>query len=307
MPQEVPAMPYAFVVVIILIIDQLTKLWINSSLEVGAASPLIPGFIQLTNVQNTGAAFGLLSNVELARWFFVVLTIAVSIGVVVLLSKDIIKGKLGRWMLVLVIAGGLGNCIDRIFNGYVVDMFQFQFKIFGQDFAIFNVADIFITVSGIIFCIYLILHKEPEEEPLPVRAPSRSTQKETERPVRADYITQLKKPVVEGRKNIEAELAAKTIEASPFRSPSEALPLRKDEVTITDWNMPDFAAADKKAPEASPAASQKPEIVNPFKLETAPDSKLARLEELIKEPVAPSKKNDSEFSIEDIIAEFKDK
>ena len=97
------------------------------------------------------------------------------------------------------------------------------------------------------------------------------------------------------------------LEAEDGQEGLSKLQAEKVDFVITDWNMPDFAAADKKAPEASPAASQKPEIVNPFKLETAPDSKLARLEELVKEPVAPSKKNDSEFSIEDIIAEFKDK
>ena len=300
-------MLYAFVVVIILILDQLTKFWINSGLDVGETSSLIPGVVQLTNIQNTGAAFGFLKDVEVARWFFVILTIAVSIGVVVLLSKDIIKGKLGRWMLVLVIAGGLGNCIDRIFNGYVVDMFQFQFKIFGQDFAIFNVADIFISVSGVIFCLYLIFHKEPEEEEaLPARAPSRMPQREAERPVRADYISQLKRPVVEGRRNIEAEIASKTIEASPFQSPTEAALPRKDEVTITDWNMPDFPASEKKVPEESPVPIKHPEFVDPFKAEPAPAPKAPSFDELPKKPAAPVKKSDSEFSIDDIIAEFKD-
>jgi len=306
-------MLYAIVAVIILIIDQATKFFINSSFDLGATSPLIPGFIQLTNVHNTGAAFSIMDS-GAWRWFFVILTIAVAIAAIVLIRKNIIKGKLGRWMLVMVIAGGLGNCIDRLFNGYVVDMFQFQFKIFGQDFAIFNVADIFITICGIIFCLYLIFHKEPEEEFVPERAPARNIPKATERPVRADYITQLKRPVVEGRKNIEAEIAAKTIEVTPFRG-TEASPFRKDEVTITDWNMPDFESDSVKAPAAAPApvqkleipASMKPEAPTPEKSETVPESKLVNFEELFKEPPAPAKKKDSDFSLDDIIAEFKDK
>lgn len=295
-------MLYAFVVVIILIIDQLTKLWINSSIDVGASSPLIPGVIQLTNIQNTGAAFGFLKD---ARWFFVILTLVVAIAAIVLLAKNIIKGKLGRWMLVLVIAGGLGNCIDRLFNGYVTDMFQFQFV----NFAIFNVADIFITIGGIIFCLYLIFHKDPEEEPVPVpeRTPARQMQRSTERPVRADYISQLKRPVVEGRKNMEAEIAAKTIEASPFHSTPEAELFRKDEVSITDWNMPDFADVDKKAPEAAPVPSPKAETAAPAVKEPIPSPKVVSFDELFKEPAKPTKKNDSEFSLEDIMAEFKDK
>ena len=300
-------MLYAFVVVIILIVDQAVKFWASTNL-VDATVPLIPGVIQLTYTQNTGAAFGILSTGGW-RWFFVILTIVVAIAAIVLLAKNIIKGKLGRWMLVLVIAGGLGNCIDRLFNGYVVDMFQFQFKIFGQDFAIFNVADIFITVGGIIFCLYLIFHKEPEEEPVPVpeRAPARQMQRSTERPVRADYISQLKRPVVEGRKNMEAEIAAKTIEAAPFRSTPEAELFRKDEVSITDWNMPDFAIEEKKAPEAGPVPAPKTELVDSFKSEPTPEPKVVSFDELFKEPAKPAKKNDSEFSIDDIIAEFKDK
>lgn len=294
-------MLYAIVAVIILIIDQAVKFWVSSGLDVGETASFIPGLVQLTNVHNTGAAFGILSDAG-ARWFFVVLTIAVAIGAVILLSKNIIKGKLGRWMLVMVIAGGLGNCIDRLFNGYVVDMFQIQF----MNFAIFNVADIFVSVCGVIFCLYLIFHKEPEEEFVPERAPVRTMPKATERPVRADYITQLKRPVVEGRKNIEAEIAAKTVEATPYR---------KDEVTITDWNMPDFENSSVKAPAAAPApvqkmeipAPMKPETRTPAKSESVPESKLVNFDELFKEPSAPAKKKDSDFSIDDIIAEFKDK
>lgn len=277
-------MLYAIVAVIILILDQVTKLWTISKIGLGATSPLIPGVVQLTNIQNTGAAFSFLEG---GRWFFVVLTLVVTVGVIVLLSRDIIKGKLGRWMLVLVVAGGLGNCIDRAFKGYVVDMFQLQFKIFGKDFAIFNVSDIFITVCGIIFCVYLIFHKEPEKAPTPVRAPARTMP--SERPVRADYITQLKKPVVEGRRSIEAELAVKAAEAALARNPEGA---------VTDWNVPDFA--DARVPDKKPSPESKQDYSEFFKSEPV-------FNEIKKEPSSPVKKNDSDFSIEDIIAEFKDK
>ena len=286
-------MLYAIVLVIILILDQAAKYWTSAKLAVDATTPFIPGFIQLTNVHNTGAAFGFLKDVAVARWAFVVLTILVAIGAVILLRRNIIKGKLGRWMLVLVIAGGLGNCIDRVINGYVVDMFQFQF----MNFAVFNVSDIFITVCGVIFCFYLVFHKEPEPEPAPVstRAPSRSMPKSAEAPVRADYISQLKKPVVEGRRSIEAELKAKAAEAQAARNP---------ESVVTDWNTPeDFAA------EATPKPSPKPATENPPSAEPAPkpEPSAASFDELFKEPAKPVKKNDSDFSLEDIIAEFKDK
>lgn len=295
-------MPYLIVAVIILIIDQIAKYWVNANLIVDSASPIIPGFVQLTNVQNTGAAFGIFKD---GRWFFIVLTVVVAVAAIVLIRKNIIKGKLGRWMLVMVIAGGLGNCIDRLFKGYVTDMFQFQFKIFGQDFAIFNVADIFITICGVIFCLYLIFHREPEEEsvPVPEKASTRPMPKEGERTVRADYISQLKRPVVEGRRNMEAELAARTIEASPVRSAPEAALFTKDEVSITDWNMPDFASPSVK----SPAPAPKSEVPSPAKPEPVTDSKIVNFEELLKEPAKPAKKSESEFSVDDILAEFRDK
>lgn len=301
-------MLYAIVAVIILIIDQAAKFWTISKLDLGATSPLIPGVVQLTHVQNTGAAFGIFSGGN-ARWFFVILTLVVTVGVIILLSRNIVKGKLGRWMLVMVIAGGLGNCIDRVINGYVTDMFQLQFKIFGQDFAIFNISDIFITVCGIIFCIYLIFHKEPvEEKPAPSKVPPR--QMPTERPVRTDYITQLKKPVVEGRRSIEAEIAAKTAEAQAARNP---------EGVITDWNMPeDFSA--RKTPEMKPTSQRPKAPVTDFgaffnepakpdapeaKSETKPEPVRASSDTFVKEP-AKSTKKDDEFSLEDILAEFKD-
>lgn len=306
-------MPYLIVAVIILIIDQIAKYWTNANLVVDSASPIIPGLVQLTNVQNTGAAFGIFKD---GRWFFIALTLVVAVAAIILIRKNIIKGKLGRWMLVLVIAGGIGNCIDRLFKGYVTDMFQFQF----MNFAIFNVADIFITVGGIIFCLYLIFHKEPQEEPseVPEDAPEcpapkekrersapkereRSAPKESERPVKADYISQLKRPVVEGRKNMEAEIAAKTIEASPVRLTPEAELFKKDEVTITDWNMPDFA----KAPPASPIKAEAPA---PAKQEPVlTDPRLVDFEKLIKEPIKPAKQSESEYSVDDILAEFRDK
>ena len=291
-------MLYAIVLVIILIIDQAAKYWTSVKLALGATSPFIPGFIKLTNVHNTGAAFGFLQNVEAARWIFVVLTIIVAVGAVILLRRNIIKGKLGRWMLVLIIAGGLGNCIDRIINGYVVDMFQFQF----MNFAIFNVSDIFITVCGVIFCFYLIFHKEPEEEqqaPAPVRTPSRTMPKPAERPVRADYISQLKKPVVEGRRNIEAELAAKAAEAQAARNP---------EGIVTDWNAPDFGF-EEMAPDTKAEAEPEPKAVAPDAAEPSPaaEPSVTNFDELFKSPAKPAKNDNSDFNLEDIIAEFKDK
>ena len=154
-------MLYAIVAVIALIIDQAVKYWTTAHIVLNSGTHnLIPGFIRLANVHNTGAAF---SFMEGARWVFVVLCAVFVAALIYLLAKDIIRGRAARWMAVLVMAGAVGNCIDRIISGYVVDMFEFEFRIFGQQFPVFNVADIFITVCGIAFCVCILLEK-PEDE-----------------------------------------------------------------------------------------------------------------------------------------------
>ena len=150
-------MLYAIVAVLALILDQAVKYWttVNIVVDTGEAK-LIPGFIHLANVHNTGAAFSFLEG---ARWFFVILCILFCLLVVYVLVKNVVTNRLARWMAVLVMAGAIGNCIDRIVCGFVVDMFEFDFLIFGKQFPVFNMADIYITVGAIIFCVCILLEK----------------------------------------------------------------------------------------------------------------------------------------------------
>lgn len=323
-------MLYAIVAVIVLILDQATKYWANVNLTEGAASKLIPGVFHLTRVHNPGAAFSLFSDGD-ARWFFVALAVVVSIAIVVVLSRGIVKGALGRWSLVFIIAGALGNAIDRAINGYVVDMFHFPFELplIKQEFPVFNVADIFITVFGIVFCIYVLLHKEPEAEETPARPAPRPMPRTTEPVVRTDYITQLKKPVVEGKKNIEREIRLKTAEASLSKSTDSV---------VTDWSdpfaditpPPPIPAAKPRtptepapvephphAPAAQPESLRRPASAPAASFEGSPLFEELKNNPVIvppspakataKAPTAPApKKSDGSFNLDDIIAEFKD-
>lgn len=152
---------YAIAAVTAMIIDQAVKYWTTAHVVLNTGRhKLIPGFIHLTNVHNMGAAFSLMEG---ARWFFVALCVVFVAALIYLLSRDIIKGRAARWMAVMVMSGALGNCIDRIISGYVVDMFEFDFLIFGRNFPVFNVADILITLCGIAFCVCILLEK-PEDE-----------------------------------------------------------------------------------------------------------------------------------------------
>lgn len=145
-------MLYAIVVVLVLIADQLMKYWVTANITLNSGSvELIPGILKLVNIHNDGAAFSLFPGY---RWIFVGLAAAVTIAVILALIFKWIKSGFGRWMAVLTMAGALGNAIDRAIYGYVVDMFVIEPVKFIQ---VFNVADIFITVGGILFCLYLII------------------------------------------------------------------------------------------------------------------------------------------------------
>lgn len=157
-------MLYAIIAVLIIIADQLLKYWVTLNIPLnGGSVGFIPGVISLVNIHNKGAAFGMLQN---GRILFIVIAVVFIAIVVYALASNIIKAPIGRWSAVGVLAGAIGNCIDRIMNGYVVDMFKFEFI----NHAIFNIADVFISVCGVIFCIYIIMGKDEEQKPEPAPA-----------------------------------------------------------------------------------------------------------------------------------------
>ena len=145
-------------IILLVILDQAVKYLVKTNIPLGGSVPLLPGILGLTHIHNEGAAFSMLTG---ARWFFVVLTVVfLGFGLWVLWKKKL-RHPLGSWSWVLVLAGAAGNLIDRCLYGYVVDMFEVQF----MRFAIFNVADIFVVVGGILFCVYyLFLHDKLKEE-----------------------------------------------------------------------------------------------------------------------------------------------
>ena len=143
-----------FAVLVLIAVDQLVKLYIVSDFKLGQVKSFIPHLVSLTYLQNTGAAFSMLEN---QQWLFTLVTFLVIGGAVYYLIKHLHASK---WMLTgltLVIAGGLGNFIDRIRQGFVVDMFQLDFI----DFAIFNVADMYLTF-GVAILLLMILKEEKD-------------------------------------------------------------------------------------------------------------------------------------------------
>ena len=153
-------MLYAIVAVLVIILDQWVKYWVAGNLSVGVGvKEFIPGIISLVNVHNDGAAFSFLSGSG-ARIYFIIICGVFTVGVIIALATNLISGPIGRWSAVLVVAGGLSNCIDRILYGYVQDMFKIELF----DFAVFNVADIFITVFCFVFILYVLFGGEKKPD-----------------------------------------------------------------------------------------------------------------------------------------------
>ena len=141
----------------IVALDQAVKAWAKTALP-GQDRPLLPGLVKLTYTENRGASFGILQN---QQWLFVIITAVALTAMVWLLFSQRVTHPLGRWSLTAVLGGAVGNFVDRLFHGFVVDMFEFEFF----HFAIFNVADIFISLGGVSLLIYLLFlyHKEGQD------------------------------------------------------------------------------------------------------------------------------------------------
>lgn len=145
---------YLFIVVSLVSLDQYTKSIILNYFELYQSKTIIDGFFSLTYVQNFGAGFSIMQN---ARTTFLIITPICLVGFTYLFIKS--NDKLSKTALLLMISGTIGNFIDRIVRVYVVDFLDFI--IFGLDFPIFNVADIFLTIG---VCLYIIALIKEEKD-----------------------------------------------------------------------------------------------------------------------------------------------
>lgn len=301
-------MLYAIVVVLVLIADQGVKYWttVNIELNTGVLD-FIPKFIQLRNIHNEGAAFGLFQNM---RWVLVALTIVFVIVVIVALNRRLISGSFGRWMAVLVLGGAIGNCIDRVIHGYVVDTFEFVFKIFGKSFPVFNIADIFVTLGGILFCIYVIFHKE--EEPAPVAVKGRGGSVVT-KPARR-RVSEESAPL-ELTENGERRARIRVSErpSAEAEAPQPSQPRSSEQTAQTSASGAPPRQRSKPQPQTRTAAAppprqtQKPAEARPAAKQSAPAPAQRRPAERPAPKPEPKPTVSSEsFDLEDILNEFKD-
>ena len=156
-------MPYILAIILCVAADQAVKLYVVSRLALYESAPLLPGVVELLYIRNTGGGFSILTG---HTWILTVVTAALMAGIAALLVKRYFSHPLAMWTLTIILGGGLGNLIDRVRLGYVVDMFNFQFI----SYPVFNVADILVVCGTIGFAAYyLLLHDrgEPDGEKEP--------------------------------------------------------------------------------------------------------------------------------------------
>lgn len=313
-------MLFAIAVILILIADQGLKYWVTLHIPLDeGVRALLPRVLELRNIHNTGAAFSLLSNAP--HWVFILLAVAFIAIIILAVRKQWVHGAFGRWMAILLLAGALGNCLDRMLSGYVVDMLAFEFW---PSFPVFNIADVCIVVGAIGFILHMLLYQEPETAgKKPEQTAKESGKERAGKPAapaaqeRAEVLKARaqrekiaeRQPVAENQATQRVDVsprpeAARTETARPAAPKAAAMqPVRPDRPAVEEVPASEdpFAAWDHAvqtlAQEAKAKAAAKP----------APEPVFEPKPSDVKPTVERPRKPESDsFSLEDILAEFKD-
>ena len=318
---------YAIVAILILIADQGLKYWVtvNIALDTGHVT-LIPGVLELTNIHSIGAAFSMLEHAP--HWIFIIFALVFAAIAVFCLRRNVVHGKVGRWSVVLVLAGAVGNCIDRILSGYVVDMFNFLFV----RFAVFNLADVFIVVAGITLCLHVIFYRGDDgaDDAAPKAARRQRTGAAHDAPKARRQRTGAAHDAPKARRlhlpakrrpSAAPEASAKPAPSDgPAAAAQEAAPAKDDRCAA--WDRAPVAAQpvtpaapEAAAPAPKPAAPAQPKPAAQPAAEAA-DPLLAYLNSTPAAPAEPEtpkpddatdgSANGAAYSLDDILAEFSD-
>ena len=135
--------------VLTLVADQFTKIYVSNNFEMAKSYDFIPGLLDITYIHNDGGAWGMLGGYT---WALLSVTFVVMLVCVALLLKYGLKDKLMFWSVILILSGGVGNMIDRIFRGGdVIDFLHFEFW---KSFPVFNVADCAVVIGAGLLVVY---------------------------------------------------------------------------------------------------------------------------------------------------------
>lgn len=154
-------MKWLWLSVLAVILDQLSKIWIDSNMSLYQSIPVFPGF-NITYVHNFGAAFSFLSEAGgWQRWFFALLAASISVGIVIWLKRLKPEETLSAISLGLILGGAIGNLIDRVIYGYVIDFFDVYYQIW--HWPVFNIADSAITLGVALMLYESFMHKQQQD------------------------------------------------------------------------------------------------------------------------------------------------
>ena len=146
-----PVIGYLIFTAALVVGDQLVKHWVSATIALNSSQPVVPNLLAITNLRNDGAAWSILEG---QQWFFTVVTL-IALAVLAYLFYRWRRQPRLLWPLTLILAGAIGNFIDRLQNGYVVDMFELLFI----NFPVFNVADLCLTV-GVLWLVVIFIRGE---------------------------------------------------------------------------------------------------------------------------------------------------
>ena len=305
-------MLYALLGILFLFADQLLKFWTVSRIELNAypGKELIPGVLNMTYIKNSGMAFGLFSKFSGLRWVLLGLLAAFTVFIVLGIILRYLRTGFARFTGTMLLAGLLGNGIDRAIYGYVVDMFEP--KLGSINWPIFNLADCLVVIFGILFCIAVIAgglgapdrdwddedEEEEEDEEPPRRRPRRVRDEDEEehprrrpRPAREEEDAPARRrprPVRTDDEDV-TEAPVRRRPAQAAEAPAQRRPAPESEATVSTVARPAPAKAPAAAPKAEMPAAPKAEAPAAPKAEAKP---------------APKETKD-EFDLDSILAEFK--
>lgn len=315
-------MVYGIIALLALLVDQFLKFWTVSNVALNTGiRPLIPGFLHITYIKNFGAAFGVMSSFGALRWILLILLIAFTALMVFAFIKGYFRTGLAKVSGALLLAGLLGNGIDRAIYGYVPDIFELElFK-----FPIFNLADVLVLIGGILFAVAILTgglrradeFDDYEEEEAPVR-PARRREYDDEPAARRAPRTAEEAPVRRTAPRpavptTAAPSARGTAAPSPARqrtaetTRTAAEPVRRAAAPAAPVTRADLAAQN----EATVRTVARPAAARPAAPKAAPTAAApAPVRETPKAAPAPAKEapkaaSAEEFDLDSILAEFK--
>ncbi len=145
-----PKLLILFVTLAGILLDQVTKLLVDTCMALGETIPLFEGVLHITYIRNRGAAFGMLAD---NRWVFLIVSTVTILALTVFLILTKMRDPLALTALSMILSGGIGNMIDRLALGYVIDFIDFRLI----NFAVFNGADSFVCVGAGLFLLSTLL------------------------------------------------------------------------------------------------------------------------------------------------------